>query len=299
MASRVSPARARDELGAHMSVAGGLHRALERGEALRCGAVQIFVRNQLRWSAPPLSSADAARFHLGRKQTGIATVFAHASYLVNLAAPGRIPWRRSVESFADEVERAEALGLDFVVIHPGSHLGSGREAGIRRVAAALDEVVRRTAGYRVRIALENTAGGGDTLGRSVPELASMLRRTRHPERLGLCLDTCHLFAAGIDIRDEAVYETVIQAVKTAVGLRSLLAFHLNDAGAALGSGLDRHQHIGKGHLGLAPFRHLLNDSRVAHVPKVLETPKQPEPLADRRNLAALRRLRVHPARVRG
>src|SRR5215470_20438285 len=178
MASRVSPARARDELGAHMSVAGGLHRALERGEALRCGAVQIFVRSQLRWSAPPLSPADAAHFRLGRKQTGIATVFAHASYLVNLAAPGSTAWRRSVESFADEVERAEALGLDFAVIHPGSHLGSGREAGVRRVAAALDVVTRRTAGCRVKVALENTAGGGDTLGRSVEELALIVRRTR-------------------------------------------------------------------------------------------------------------------------
>jgi deoxyribonuclease-4 len=279
-----------------MSAAGGLHRALERGQALGCGAVQLFVKNQLRWRAPPLSAAAVDAFHRARRRTGIGAVFAHASYLVNLGAPRSPQWRRSVDALADELERAEALGLAFVVVHPGSHLGSGPGAGVRQVAAALDEITGRTGGYRARIALENTAGGGDTLGRSVEELAAMLGRARRPERLGLCLDTCHLFAAGVDIRDPEVHEGLLGAVAASVSLSALLAFHLNDARAPLGSGLDRHEHIGRGHLGLEPFRRLLNDRRLAGVPKVLETPKAPEPLADRRNLAALRRLRPRPVR---
>ncbi len=209
-----------DELGAHMSIAGGLHRALERGWALDCGAVQIFLKNQRQWRARPMTDADVRAFHAARRQTGIRHVFAHASYLINLGAPGDAAWRQAVDAFTDELERAEALALSCVVIHPGSHLGAGVEAGLARVVAALDEVTRRTPGHKVKIALENTAGAGHVIGRTFAELGAL-----------------------------------------------------------------------HAHLGLAPFARLLTDRRFRRVPKVLETPKEPEPAADRRNLALLRSLR--------
>lgn len=274
-----------------MSIAGGLHLALERGRALGCGAVQIFVKNQRQWAASPLTDTAVRAFRTARRQSGIRHVFAHASYLVNLASPAPAAWRQAVDVFTDELERAEALGLACVVIHPGSHLGAGRTAGIAAVAAALDEATRRTSGYGVRVALENSAGAGHAVGRTFAELAAVLERTARPERLGVCVDTCHLFAAGYDIRSRAGWAAALAECEATVGLERLLAFHLNDARAALGSGLDRHQHIGAGHLGLRPFRLLLRDCRLGHVPKVLETPKEPEPVADRRNLSRLRALR--------
>ena len=288
---------AADDLGAHMSIAGGLHLALERGHALDCGAVQIFVKNQRQWAARPLGDEEVRAFRAARRATGIPAVFAHGSYLINLASPAPAAWRQAVDAFTDELERAEALGLSCVAIHPGSHLGSGVEAGLGRVAAAVAEVLRRTRGYRVRVALENTAGAGGTLGRTFAELGAMLDRVGRPRRVGVCLDTCHLFAAGYDIRTAAGYRAAMAECARAVGLERVLAFHLNDAKAPLGSGLDRHENIGRGWLGLAPFRRLLGDARFGGVPKVLETPKEPEPAADRRNLAVLRRLRRVSART--
>lgn len=280
-----------DELGAHMSIAGGLHLALERGHALGCFAVQIFVKNQRQWAARPMADDEVRAFRAARRTTGIPWAFAHGSYLVNLASPEATAWARAVDTFTDELERAEALGLACVAIHPGSHLGTGIEAGLARIAAAVEESLRRTRGYRVRIALENTAGAGGTLGSTFAELGALLDRTRRPRRLGVCVDTCHLFAAGYDIRTPAGYGAAVAECERAVGVERVLAFHLNDCKAPLGSGLDRHEHIGRGRMGLAPFRMLLNDARFAAVPKVLETPKDPEPAADLRNLAVLRRLR--------
>jgi deoxyribonuclease-4 len=300
--SRAAPRRRSrpwDGLGAHLSIAGGLWRALERGRALDCDAVQIFLKNQRQWAAPPLEEAEVRAFRAARRTTGIGPVFAHASYLVNLAAPAAPAWRRAVDAFTDELERAEALGLDFVVIHPGSPLEPDRRAGLERVVAALDEVTRRTAGARVRIALENTAGAGHALGRTFAELGAMVRGAARPERLGVCVDTCHLWAAGYDVRTAAGWEQAVAECAAQVGLERVLAFHVNDARAARGSGLDRHEHIGRGHLGLGTFRRLVNDPRFEGVPKVLETPKEPEPLADRRNLACLRRLLRSAGRVSG
>jgi deoxyribonuclease-4 len=274
-----------------MSIAGGLHRALERAAEVGCGTVQIFLKNQRQWAAPPLGAADVDAFVAARRRARPRAVFAHASYLINLAAPAAAQWAQAVDALTDELERAEALGLAFVVIHPGSHGGEGLEAGLARVASALDETVRRTPGYRVRVALENTAGAGHTVGRTFAELGAVLKRSARPERLGVCIDTCHLFAAGYDVRRDAGWDAAMAECAERVGLPRVLAFHLNDSRAPLGSGLDRHEHIGRGHLGLRPFSRLLNDRRLVRVPKVLETPKDPEPLADRRNLARLRRLR--------
>ena len=281
-----------DEIGAHMSIAGGLHQALERGRAVGCGAVQIFLKNQRRWAAKPLEAEEIRLFRAARRHTGIRRVFAHSSYLINLASPHPSAWAQAVTAFTDGLERAEALGLSCVVIHPGSHMGAGLEAGLRRVIAALDETLARTSGYRIKVALENTAGGGNSVGRTFAELATLIDGAARPERIGVCVDTCHLFAAGYDVRTEAGFGRAMTECESAVGRRRVLAFHLNDARAPLGSGLDRHEHIGRGFLGLAPFRFLLNDRRFARVPKVLETPKKPEPTADLRNLAILRRLRL-------
>jgi deoxyribonuclease IV len=285
-----------DLLGAHMSIAGGLYRALERGREVGCSVVQIFLKNQLQWAAKPYTQEDIRQFSAARKATGIRTVFAHSSYLINLAAQAPAEWTRAVNAFHDELERAEALALPFVIIHPGSHKGLGLEAGIGRVVGALDEVTSRTRGYRVRVLLENTAGGGATIGRSFDELAALLKGARQPERLGVCLDTCHLFAAGYDLRTREGYEDVMKSCAKIVGLRHVRAFHLNDARAPLGSGLDRHEKIGRGRLGREAFRWLMTDRRFARVPMALETPKDPEPKADRDALALLRKLRATGSR---
>lgn len=194
-----------------------------------------------------------------------------------------------METFGDELERAERLGLRFVVIHPGSHKGSGLEVGISRIVRALDDLATRSSGYRVKIVLENTAGAGNTIGARLEELQAILDQVRAPERLGICLDTCHLFAAGYDIRAAEGYAATMERCDDTVGVKSVIAFHLNDAKAPLGSGLDRHEHIGKGHIGLTAFRLLLNDRRFRRVPMVLETPKDED--WDVRNLRTLRRLR--------
>ena len=281
-----------DLLGAHMSIAGGLDRALLRGQDVGCSVVQIFLKNQLQWAAKPYTDDEIRRFTRAWQDTGIHTVFAHATYLINLAAPAAAEWQRAVVAFHDELERAEALGLPFVIIHPGSHKGTGLEAGIARIARALDELVNRTRGYRVKVVLENTAGGGATVGRTFEELAAILDAVRHDERIGVCLDTCHLFAAGYDVsRREGYVDTMAQCGRL-LGWERVHAVHLNDAKQPLGSGLDRHEKIGRGHLGREAFRWLLNDRRFARVPMALETPKDPEPRADREALALLRRLRA-------
>jgi deoxyribonuclease-4 len=280
-----------DLLGAHMSIAGGLPRALERGREVGCSVVQIFLKNQRQWTAKPYASDEVRSFKAAWRESGIRLVFAHATYLINLAAPEVAEWKRAVTAFHDELERAEALGLPFVIIHPGSHKGTGLEPGIRRIARALDELIARTPGYRVMVLLENTAGGGATIGRSFEELAAILAAVRSADRIGVCLDTCHLFAAGYDIRPRKGYVAAIARALRLLGRDRVRAFHLNDAKQPLGSGLDRHEKIGRGHLGRDAFRWLLNDRRFTRVPMVIETPKEPEPRADREALILLRRLR--------
>jgi deoxyribonuclease-4 len=274
-----------------MSIAGGLARALDRGLEAGCSVVQIFLKNQRQWSARPYADSEVREFRAAWRASGIRVVFAHANYLINLATPVDAEWRRAVDAFHDELERAEALGLPFVVIHPGSHREAGLAEGIRRVARAIDLLHARTRGQRVRIVLENTAGGGASIGRSLEELARVIGAVREPERVGVCLDTCHLFAAGYDIRSRAGYRATMAECARRLGTGRVLAFHLNDAKQPLGSGLDRHEKIGRGHLGVEPFRWLVNDRRFARVPMALETPKDPEPRADRAALALLRRLR--------
>jgi deoxyribonuclease-4 len=257
-----------------MSIAGGLPNAIRRGVEAGCGVVQLFLRNQLRWAGRGLDESEVAAFRSELDASRLRAACAHANYLINLATPDPGEWARAVAALVDDLERAERLALPFVVLHPGSHRGAGVEAGLSRLVRALDEVARRTEGWRVRVALENTAGAGNVLGSRAEELGATLGRVRRPERLALCLDTCHLFAAGYDIRTPRRFAAVLDAFDRHVGLDQLVAFHLNDSRAGLGSRLDRHENIGAGRIGLAGFRFLLTHPRVGARPMILETPKR-------------------------
>ncbi|NPA90222.1 MAG: deoxyribonuclease IV [Chloroflexi bacterium] len=277
-------------LGAHMSTAGGVSKALERGKAVGCDTIQIFTRNNNRWASKPISPKEVERFQEKVKETGIWPVFSHAAYLINLAGPGEELWEKSIAAFIDELERAEMLGLLGVVVHPGSHMGEGEEAGIERIVAALDRIHEATRGYKPLTLLEITAGTGGHLGYRFEQLAAIRERLREPERVGFCFDTCHAFAAGYDFRTREGYQEVMEEFDEILGLENLKAFHLNDSKHPLGSRKDRHTHIGQGHIGLDGFRWLLNDPRFANVPMVLETPKSKDLHEDVENLAVLRSL---------
>ncbi len=274
-------------IGAHVSIAGGVENAPENGRKLRCEAVQIFTRNQRQWTAPPLGEEGARSFRLALEKAGIRGAIAHASYLFNMAGDGAT-LRRSREGLRDEWNRAEALGLSGLVLHPGSHLGRGELEGIDRIIDSLDAVEGRRPAGRTRLLLETTAGQGSNLGYRFEQIAAILAGVRHGERFGACLDTAHVFAAGYDIRTAEGLQAVLEEFDRVIGLDRLGAFHLNDSKAPLGSRIDRHEHIGKGKIGRDPFRVLVNEPRFRDLPMVLETPGGEDHY--RKNLAALRRL---------
>jgi deoxyribonuclease-4 len=277
-------------LGAHMSVSGGVYKALERGAECTCNVVQIFVKNQMQWKAKPLTEEDVAAFKKARKETCIKTVVAHDSYLINLSSPDDALWEKSIHSFVGELQRCEALGVKGLVAHPGSHVGEGEEWGLTRIANALDIVHERTPGFKVRTYLETTAGQGTNLGYKFEHLRSIIDQTADSRRLAVCVDTCHIFAAGYDIRDPETYAATMKKLIKVLGIRRIKAFHLNDSKKDFGSRVDRHDHIGKGKIGINGFRALMNDERFSRIPMFLETPKSDD--MDRRNLRKLRSLRV-------
>ncbi len=279
-------------IGAHMSVAGGLDQAPLRGRAVGCEVAQIFTKNSNQWAARPLTPDEIQRFKRAQAEAGVPVVMAHDSYLINLCAEGEL-LAKSEAAFREEYERCEALGIPYLVTHPGAHLGAGEEEGLRRMARALDRLHDATRGYRTMVLLENTAGQGSCVGYRFEQLLRLFELVREPERLGVCLDTCHLLAAGYDIRTPAGYRRVTDEFDHVVGLSRLKALHLNDSKKGLGSRVDRHEHIGRGELGLEAFRALLNDPRLADRPMVLETPKGEERGVDLDviNLTTLRRLR--------
>jgi deoxyribonuclease-4 len=260
--------------GAHMSIAGGCHNALLIAQAHGCQAVQLFTKNSNQWEAKPLTDADVTLFRKTLRQTRLRMPMAHDSYLINLASPDEALYRRSVEAFVVEVLRAERLGLRYLVTHPGAHVDSGEEAGLARVARALDEVHARCPDFRVQILLETTAGQGSCLGHRFEHLRRIFELVRDPGRLGVCFDTCHVFAAGYTLAPEKEYRATLRAFDRVIGLRRLRVFHVNDSLKSLGSRVDRHAHIGRGQLGLEPFRLLVNDHRFQSRPMVLETPKE-------------------------
>ena len=262
--------------GSHLSVAGGLHNAAAKAGELGLSAVQIFSKNNHRWAGKPLTDDAALAWAAAVADAGLIATCAHASYLINLATPADDLREKSVAAMVDELERADRLGLTGVVVHPGSHVKSGEEAGLSAAGEAVAEVLTRNAGGRCGLWLENTAGQGTCLGHRLDHLAAILESV--PDdlrgRIGVCFDTCHAFAAGYDLRDAGEYARCFEELDAAVGLERLKCLHVNDSKRELGSRVDRHEHVGEGELGDAAFRLLVNDARLADLPFILETPKK-------------------------
>lgn len=263
-------------LGAHMSIAGGYYKAVEQAAHCGCNCVQIFTKNNNQWRAKELTDDDVAKFRDALKEHKIVHPIAHDSYLINLAAPDADLWKKSIDAYVVELQRAERLGLAYVVMHPGAHTTASEEQGIRRAVKAFDEVHRQTRNLKVITLVETTAGQGSSLGWRFEQLANILGGVRNPDRLAVCVDTCHLFAAGYPLSDRKDYLATMRSLDKTVGIDRVRAFHLNDSKKELGSRVDRHAHIGRGKLGLEAFRNLLNDRRFSKVPMYLETPKEQE-----------------------
>ncbi|MBI3411329.1 MAG: deoxyribonuclease IV [Planctomycetes bacterium] len=276
--------------GAHMSIAGGYFKALVAAHEHGCETVQLFTKNNNQWQGKPLSDEDIRLFRDTLKATRLRFPTAHDSYLINLASPDKTLYRRSLEAFVIEMQRAEALGLSYLVTHPGAATDGDEDAGLRRVARALNEVHRRCARCQVMVLLEAPAGQGTSLGHRFEHLARILDLVKHPERIGICLDTCHVFAAGYPLFPTKAYKATMRAFDRLVGLENLRLFHLNDSRTPFGSHVDRHAHIGKGHLGLEAFRLLVNDRRFRNHPMILETPKE-SPEGENLDAVNLRTLR--------
>lgn len=276
-------------VGAHMSIAGGMHLAFDRGLRAGCVTLQLFLKNNTRWKGKPLAEPDLLLFREAESRSGIRPVLAHSSYLINLASPDPALRGRSLAAFQDEMERARSLGVRFLILHPGSHMGAGAEQGIARIAEGLDQALERV-GPPVMVLLENTAGQGTSVGHRFEHLAAILERVTCTDRVGVCIDTCHTFAAGYDLRTRKAYMRTVQEIDRLIGLHRVRAIHVNDCKRELGSHVDRHTHIGQGFLGLDAFRFLVNDERFTDVPKILETPKGEELKEDLMNLATLRSL---------
>jgi deoxyribonuclease-4 len=263
-------------LGAHQSIAGGYEKAVQRATERTCAVLQIFTKNTNQWRAKPITPQDAGRFQSALAQAGITCPLAHDSYLINLASPDPELWRKSIDAMIVELLRAEALGIPWVVTHPGSHTTGSAAEGLRRVVRALDEVFAQTRDKRVGCLLETTAGQGTALGWRFEHLAEILSGAKDPQRLGVCFDTCHVFAAGYGLATRQQYYATMRRFDRVVGIAQIRAFHLNDSRRERGSRVDRHAHIGRGQIGLEAFRCLLRDRRFRNVPMCLETPKGQE-----------------------
>ncbi|MBZ0160148.1 deoxyribonuclease IV [Candidatus Methylomirabilis sp.] len=278
-------------LGAHMSIAGGIDLAPLRGQQIGCRTIQLFIKSSNQWRARSLPTEEIDRFRANLRAAAIAPAVAHSAYLINLASTDPALHQRSMAACLEEIERAEALSIPYLVIHPGAHMGAGEEAGLRQVANSFRELLMRTKGCRVQVVLETTAGQGTTLGHRFEQIALLLDQIGLPERTGVCLDTCHLFAAGYDIRTPEGYDAVVHVFDRIVGMPSLKVIHVNDCKKELGSRVDRHEHIGKGTIGLDAFRCLVTDPRLRGIPMIIETPKDNNFVtADRQNLETLRGL---------
>ncbi|CAN5159488.1 deoxyribonuclease IV [soil metagenome] len=278
--------------GAHMSAAGGCHKALLAAQSFACETVQLFTKNNNQWNAKDFTEADVQLFRDTLSASTLQFPMAHDSYLINLASPDDQLFKRSVDAFVVEMQRAEQLGLAYLVTHPGAHVGSGEEAGLERVIAGLDEAHQRCPGLKVRVLLETTAGQGSSLGWRFEQLGHILKGVRESDRYGICLDTCHVFAAGYELAPSSAYKKTMKEFDRHIGLDRLYACHLNDSVKPLGSRVDRHAHLGKGQLGIEAFQHLVNDKKFRDLPMVLETPKEdtPDGHTDTINLRVLRDL---------
>ncbi len=276
-------------LGAHESVSGGLHLAFKRIKQVGGDALQIFTRNQRQWIPAELKEEEIQLYKEAHEESGGILVASHGSYLVNFATAKKELLQKSTRAFILELQRCQLLGIPYVVLHPGSHGGDGVEVGLNRFVAGIDHAITQSK-TEVEVLIETTAGQGTGLGRSFEELAYILQNSEHSSRLGVCVDTCHIFAAGYDIRSVESYNATIAGLDNLIGLEKVKFFHLNDSKKELGSCVDRHEHIGKGAIGLAGFKNLLNDPRFSGLPMTLETPKSDSLEEDRENLKTLRSL---------
>jgi deoxyribonuclease-4 len=277
-------------LGAHMSIGGGAHMAIERGRSINCTAMQIFVKNNMQWFARPLSREEIRAFLNHSQRAELLSVFAHANYLINLAATNPQFHSNSLRALSEELIRADQLDLPFLVLHPGAHVGAGEEAGLDQIAKSINRVLAKIPRVKTKIALETTAGQGSCLGHRFEHIAYIIDKVRQPERLCVCLDTAHVFAAGYDLGNENAVRKTFREFNRVVGLDRLAAIHLNDSKTARGSRVDRHEHIGKGRIGLDAFRYIMRSPRLRKIPKVLETPKGKDLVEDVVNMKTLRGL---------
>jgi deoxyribonuclease-4 len=274
-----------------MSIGGGVHRAIERSRSIECTAMQIFVKNNMQWFARPLERKEISAFLDHAQRAELRSAFAHANYLINLATTNPQFHANSLRALSEELVRADQLELPFLVLHPGAHLGAGDEAGLARIVESIDRVFAALpTKMKTRIALETTAGQGSCLGHRFEHLAYIIANVREPERLCVCLDTAHVFAAGYDLATEKLTKQMFAEFNRIIGLERLVALHLNDSKTARGSRVDRHEHIGKGRIGLEAFRFIMRDRRFRRIPKVLETPKGKELKEDVANMKTLRSL---------
>ena len=277
-------------LGAHMSIAGGVEFAPERGKNVGCEIIQIFTKNSNQWNDPIITDESAAKFREEMKRHGLKTAFAHDSYLINLGSPDKALQKKSLTAFIAEHERSEKLGLMGIAFHPGAHMGEGEEVAIARIAAAVNETHEQTPGLKVLTLLENAAGQGSTVGHRFEHLSAIMELVKDKKRIGVCFDTQHAFAAGYDLRTEEGYGKVWEEFDRLVGVKLVRAFHLNDSKKELGTRVDRHEEIGKGHIGKIAFKCLMHDKRFEKTPMSLETPKSPDCHEDKENLDLLRSL---------
>jgi deoxyribonuclease-4 len=274
MANKSSPSR--PLLGAHMSIAGGVAESIGRGTSIGCDCIQIFTKSSRQWKSRPYTEEEIAAFRRNLRESAIGCVIAHDSYLINLGAPDEALRKKSVAGFIDELERCEGLGVPWLVAHPGSHVGSGEEAGIATIGKSIDEAHKACPGFEVKVALEITAGQGSNLGYSFQQMGRIFDSVTENDRLRLCFDTEHAFAAGYDISNEEGYQRTFAELDEHIGIKRIVAFHLNDSLKPFNSRVDRHEHIGKGHLGTKTFERLLHDARFFGIPMCLETEPGPE-----------------------
>ncbi|MEK7249391.1 MAG: deoxyribonuclease IV [Bacteroidota bacterium] len=277
-------------LGSHMSIAGGVHTAFERGASIGCTTMQVFVKNNNQWFGKPLTDKDISKYKTEEVKTTIAPVVAHAAYLINMCATNTDTLKKSRNAFVNELERCKAFDIKALIFHPGAHVGAGEEDGIKRIAESINIVHEKTKGFRVLSALECTAGQGSAIGYRFEHLRGIIDLVDDKKRMAVCLDTCHLFAAGYNIGTEEGWNDTIKQFDEIVGLERLVAIHTNDSKRELGSRVDRHEHIGKGMIGLSSFKMLMNDERFAQVPKLLETPKSDDLHEDVENMNTLKSL---------
>lgn len=290
-AYRISDIAHRDLLiGAHESIAGGIHKAFERAESIGCKTLQVFTKSSNQWYAKPLTDEDIASYKTAASKSSIKHVIAHDSYLINLCAQNKSILKKSRIAFLEELNRCESLGIRLLNFHPGAHTGAGEEEGIKQIIESLNWSHERTKGFKVMSVLETTAGQGTSIGYKFEQLKEIIDGVDDSERVAVCIDTCHIFGAGYDIRTKEGYEKTIRELDDIIGMKKLVAIHVNDSKKPLGSRVDRHEHIGKGMIGKVGFRCLMQDARLAYIPKILETPKGEDLKEDKMNLNMLRKL---------